>query len=138
MPYSATEHESLVIGAGFLGVDVSNCNGGYRLIGYGDTKYGYGPACIVDLTGTSVVVEPHVTWFPWTRPKDRIANFLWAMQHLSQSAEVMLVVQKSQNTFFEHFVKKSILRKIGLINRIPELEEIHLYQYERNCHVEGS
>ena len=112
-------------------VDVSPMVNGERFIGFGNTESGYGPACIVDLAGTDYVAEPHVTWFPWTTRANRVVNFKWAMEHLAQTREVMLVVQKSQNKFFEHFVKRKLLRKIGSINHLPEIEEIHMYQYER-------
>lgn len=115
-------------------VDISPMVGGAeRYIGFGNTKHGYGPACIVDLAGTDYMAEPHVTWFPWTTPANRIVNFKWAMEHLAKTREVMLTVEKSQKKFFEHFVKKGILRKVGYLKNLPEVEEIHMYQYERKA-----
>lgn len=130
--YDPAKHQDLIVAVGVTGLDISNCNGGTRFIGYGNTKHGYAPACILDVAGTPYVFEPHVTWFPWVRPKDKIVNFKWAMQELAKSAEVMLTVQKDQTPFFEHFVKLGVLRKIGFINRLPEIGEVHMYQYERN------
>lgn len=113
------------------GVDVSSFDGGERFIGFGDTKHGYGPACILDAVSTPYVVEPHVTWFPWTRPKDRIVNFKWAMAHLAETRQVFLTVEKKEMAFFEHFVRRGLLRKVGYLNNLPIVDEIHMYQYER-------
>jgi hypothetical protein len=115
------------------GIDVSPLPGSERFIGFGNTKDGYGPACIVDLVGTEYVAEPHVTWLPWTTPGNRIVNFKWAMKHLAETREVMLIVEKAQMKFFEHFVKKGLLRKIGYVDNLPEIEEMHMYQYKRSA-----
>lgn len=124
-------HLPIIFAANLEGVDTAPIVEGERFIGFGNTKYGYGPACIVDLVSTPYVAEPHVTWFPWTRPGDRIINFKWAMQHLAETKQVFLTVQKDQIKFFEHFVKRGILRKVGFINNLPIVDEIHMYQYER-------
>lgn len=102
-----------------------------QLIGYGDTKYGYGPACLINLGGTSYMAEPHVTWFPWTSSRDRINNFKWAMKHLAETREVLLIIEDKEKDFFEHFVKRGLLRKVGHLENIPEIQQIHFYQYKR-------
>lgn len=127
-------HKGLIFAAALEGVDVSRCDGAERYIGYGDTKYGYGPACIADFIGTEYVIEPHVTWFPWTTTKNRIVNFKWALEYLSKTKQILLTVQKKENLFFEHFVEKGILRKVGVIINLPIVEEIHMYQYEKVSH----
>lgn len=127
----APSDKALIYAAALAGVDVSPCEGAERFIGYGDTKHGYGPACIVDICGTPFVAEPHVTWFPWTSAANRITNFKWAMDYLAETRQVMLTVEKDQMAFFEHFVKRGVLRKIGYLRNLPVVEEIHMYQYER-------
>lgn len=122
----------LLYAAMLEGCDVSPVVSAERYIGYGDTKYGYGAACIVDLAGTPYMAEPHVTWFPWTTPANRIVNFKWAMEYLGQDREVMLMAQKDQRTFFDHFAKRGFLRKVGYLDNLPDIEEIHIYQYRRN------
>lgn len=112
------------------GTDIELCPGAERFIGYGDTKYGYGPACIVDVAGTDYVAEPHVTWFPWVSSKNMIVNFTWAMSFLAQKKQVFLITEKKENHFFEHFVKKGLLRKVGYLENIPKIEEVHMYQYK--------
>lgn len=132
--YNDANHAPIIYAAMMEDVDVSPMVGGAeRYIGYGNTKHGYGPACIVDVAGTDYVAEPHVTWFPWTTPANRIVNFKWAMAHFAESREVMLTVEKSQKKFFEHFVKRGILRKVGYLKNMPEVDEIHMYQYERKA-----
>lgn len=123
-------HTGLIMAAALAGVDVSPCPNAQRMIGYGDTKHGYGPACIVDICGTEYMAEPHVTWFPWTSPKDRIKNFKWAMDYLAQNKQVFLMTEKAEKSFFDHFVEKGLLRKVGHLINIPEVEEIHMYQYK--------
>lgn len=125
-------HTGLIFAAALEGLDVSPCVGGQRFIGYGDTKYGYGPACILDVAGTEYVAEPHVVWFPWTSKANRIVNFKWAMKYLAQTRQVFIIVEKGENAFHEHFVKKGILRKVGYLKDIPIVDEVHMYQYERD------
>ena len=125
------EYDAVLITAALSGTDLTPCVDGQRFVGIGNTKYGHGPACVIDLIETPYVAEPHVVWFPWTSPSDRILNFKWAMEYLGKEKEVFLTVQKSQISFFEHFAKKGFLRKVGFINNLPEVEEIHMYQYER-------
>jgi len=107
-----------------------------RMVGYGDTKYGFGPACVMDITATEHVAEPHVVWFPWTSPKNRIVNFKWAMNFLAQTHEVLLTVEKKHIEFFDHFTKKGFLRKAGFLTNMPIVEEIHLYQVIKGTHNE--
>lgn len=123
------KHLPLIAAAKLAGVDTDqSVPGALRMIGYGETEQGYGPACILDLVYTDYVMEPHVTWFPWTGVKGKISNFKWAMTTMAESHQVLLNVQKSQMDFFEHFVKKGFLRKIGYIENLPIVEEIHMYQ----------
>jgi len=130
--YNNEAHDTILYAAALEGIDISPMVGAkVRYIGYGDTKHGYGPCCIVDVAGTDYMAEPHVTWFPWTTPANCITNFKWAMEHLSQDKEVMLIVEKDQKSFFEHFVRRGVLRKVGHLKNIPIHEEIHMYQYER-------
>lgn len=123
-------HIPLLQAAALQGVDTEMCPGAFRMIGYGDTLHGYGPACIVDVAGTEYVAEPHVTWFPWVGTKEKITNFKWAMDYLAQNRQVFLMTEKKEKDFFEHFVKKGLLRKVGHLINIPEVEEVHMYQYK--------
>jgi len=131
-PYNPAIHTGVIYAAALEGVDVSTLPDADRLIGYGATKYGYGPACVMDLISTPYVAEPHITWFPWTSPADRIINFKWGMRHLAESRTVLLNVEKKHISFFEHFTKKGFLRKIGVIEDLPIVEEIHMYQFKRS------
>ena len=126
------EHMPLLAAAALEGCDFTpQVPNARRLIGYGDIKYGYGPACVLDLTGTPYVVEPHVVWFPWTRAKDKIVNFKWAMSLLAETHEVLLNVAKDHAAFFDHFTKSNFIRKIGYIENLPIVEEVHMYQVNR-------
>jgi len=125
------QHQGLLAAAALEGVDVEPAVAAIRYIGFGETKHGYGPACILDMAGTEYVAEPHITWFPWTTPSQRIAHFKWAMDWMSKSQEILFTVQKDQISFFEHFVKKGMLRKVGYLDNMPIVEEVHMYQHKR-------
>lgn len=126
------QHTGLLAAAALAGCDLEQTiPGSQRMIAYGATKYGYGPICAVDFTNTAFTIEPHVTWFPWTPPKSRLASFEWAMDLFAQTHVVLLNVAKENIAFFEHYVKKNYLRKIGYIEALPEVEEIHMYQVNR-------
>lgn len=132
LEYYAAHHAPILAAAALEGVDTSAViQGATRLIGYGDTKYGYGAACILDIVQTPYVMEPHVIWFPWLRPSQRIAHFKWAMELMAETHQVLLNIEKKHIPFFEHFVKKGFLRKIGFIDNLPIVEEIHMYQVQR-------
>lgn len=131
------QHGGLLAVLTFSGIDVSPVVGGARrLIGYGATKHGYGPACILDLIETDYVVEPHIIWMPWTNATQRLAHFRWSMPYLAAGRQVLFNVEKKEISFFEHFVKKGLLRKIGFIDNLPVVEEIHMYQVKKeSLHV---
>lgn len=113
------------------GTDVTPPIEGRRFIGFGENKYGYGPVCVIDLKETPYVIEPHIIWFPWVGGKDRLRLAKWAFELWGKDKEVLAFVQKNQAAIFDHFTKKKVLRKIGIIEHLPIVEEIHMYQYER-------
>jgi len=117
--------------ASFKGCDIDQkLAGAVRLIGYGDTKNGYGPACLIDVISTPYIHEPHVTWFPWVTAKNKIVNFKWAMNKLSETHEVLLNIEKKHKAFFDHFSRPGgLLRKIGYIE-IPATDEKEIHQYQ--------
>lgn len=131
------EHRNILAIAALSGCDLTEqIPGARRMVGYGDTKYGHGPACVMDITATQYVAEPHVIWFPWTTPKDRIVNFKWAMNLLAETHQVLLNVAKEHAPFFDHFVKRGFLRKAGFLVNMPVVEEIHIYQVIKGIHHE--
>lgn len=127
------EHHIPILNAAVLeGVDLEAVvPGATRIMGYGNTKYGYGPACVIDLVHTPYVMEPHVIWFPWTSTADKIINFKWAMGVMSETHQVLLNIEKKDKSFYDHFTKKGFLRKIGYIVDLPIVEEIHMYQVKK-------
>lgn len=132
LEYLAPHHEGILAAAALAGCDLEPCvQGATRIVGYGNTRHGYGPACLIDLIQTEYVCEPHVTWFPWISVADKIVNFKWAMNLMAETHHVLLNVEKKQASFFDHFVKKGYMRKIGVIEDLPEVEEIHMYQIKR-------
>lgn len=132
LEYFADHHIPILAAATLEGVDTEpSIQNATRIIGYGKTKHGYGPACILDIVHTPYVMEPHIIWFPWTSVANRIAHFKWAMELMTETHQVLLNVEKAQIEFFEHFVKKGLLRKIGYIDNLPLVEEIHMYQVKR-------
>lgn len=132
LEYVEPRHIPILAAAALDGVDTTPViQGATRLMGYGATKYGYGPACVLDIIQTDYVMEPHIIWLPWTSPQQRIAHFKWAMELMTQTHQVLLNVEKKHINFFEHFVKKGILRKIGFIENLHIVDEIHMYQVQR-------
>lgn len=132
LEYLAPYHAVVTTAAALAGADLTpQVQGATRLVGYGNTKHGYGPACLIDLIQTPYVAEPHVIWFPWVSTKDKIINFKWAMDLMAQSHTVLLNVEKKHIALFEHFTKQKYLRKIGYIENLPIVQEIHMYQVNR-------
>lgn len=121
----------LLYGIMVLGVDISICSPtAVRYIGYGDTPYGYGPICLFDVDGTEFVAEPHVTWLPWVTPRIKIESFKWAIKQLYKTHQVFLTVEKKETPFFEHFARKGFLRRVGHLEDLPTIGELHMYQYK--------
>lgn len=134
LEYLAPHHHPILAAAALEGVDLEAVvQGATRLMGYGNTKHGYGPACVIDLIHTEYVMEPHVIWFPWVGAADKILNFKWAMSLMAQTHQVLLNVEKKHKSFFDHFAKKGFLRKIGHIDNLPIVEEIHMYQVQKDA-----
>jgi len=134
LEYINDSHKGLLAALALDGIDTSPVVGGAtRLIGYGDTKHGYGPACLLDIIQTEYVMEPHIIWFPWTTAGQRIAHFKWAVELMRQTHHLLFNVEKKHILFFEHFTRKGLLRKIGFIADLPLVEEIHMYQVKRSC-----
>jgi len=126
------EHEQLLAEVHAAGCDVSPIiPDATRMIGYGETKDGYRPICLLEITGTQYVAEPHVVWFPWTSTRSKISLFKHVVETLAKTHEVMLNVQKEYIQFYDHFAKQNYLRKIGYMTNIPIVEEIHMYQYHK-------
>jgi hypothetical protein len=123
----------LLHAAAMSGCDVTPKIAGVRYVGFGHGDYGYGPVCLVDVTETAFVAEPHVIWLPWCPPRERIEAFKWSMEYFSKSKQVLLIILKPYKDFYEHFVKRGQLRKIGFVDSLPAEagEEIHMYQYVR-------
>lgn len=130
------EHAPIVAMASFKGVNVEPViEGGSRFIGYGQSTHGFAPICIVDVKETPYVAEPHVTWLPWVSNKEKIRAFMFAMRYYSNGKQVLLIIGKDQMSFFEHFVKSGVLRKIGVMDNLPKEagEEIHFYQVNKGA-----
>lgn len=126
------QHAALLVALGLSGVDVSpKVAGADRLVGYGDTRYGYGPACIIDLLGTQYVLEPHITWAPWTTAAQRIGHFKWFIATARKTHHLLFNVEKKEIKFFEHFKKRGLIRKIGVIEELQIVDEIHMYQVKK-------
>lgn len=133
VPYIPEHHEAILYAAGLAGCDLSQKFEGDPMIGYGETRHGFGPAYFLHLAGTDYVAEPHVTWFPWVSNANKIVNFKAGMKFLAATREVLVITEKKYSGFFDHFVKKGLLRKVGHLENIPEVEEVHMYQYQREA-----
>lgn len=124
-------HIPLLAHAAMMGTNITQAPWSERFIGYGDTENGFGAACILDIIETPQLLEPHIIWFPWTTARNRIENFMWGLEHLSKINELFFSVQKDQISLFEHFTKKGLFRKVGYLTNMKDIEEIHMYQYNR-------
>lgn len=100
--------------------------GATRYMGYNGKK----AMCVIDLKETPYVAEPHVIWFPWCPPRLRMKGFKWLVAGLAKKKVVFLAVLKADNSLHEHYVKNGFIRKIGVLDKLPEDagQEIHFYQ----------
>jgi hypothetical protein len=113
--------------AAMQGVDLSPMVGGNRFLGWGETKHGFAPIALMDVKETDFVIEPHVTWFPWVSARQRVEAFTWALSVWKKV--VFLIIAKEHSAFYEHFLHKGLLRKVGVLHVQKEAgEEIHMYQ----------
>ena len=133
LEYCGPQHAGILAAAALSGCQLAPViQGAQRLIAFGKVKYGYGPGCVIDVIMTDHVIEPHVIWFPWTTPANRVIGFKWAMKLMSETHTVLLNVEKKHAGFFDYFARKGFLRKIGYIEKLPIVEEIHMYQVKRS------
>ena len=124
-------HAPILAVAQLAGCDTTqSIVGAFRYMGYNGTK----AMCVVDMKETLYVAEPHVIWFPWCPPRLRMKGFKWLVTELAKHKEVFLAVLKADNNLHEHYVKNEFIRKIGVLDNLPEEagQEIHFYQYKRS------
>jgi len=89
------------------------------------------PVAVSDLRESMAVNEPHITWLPGVTIRQKREMFLEGMRFLS-GKPIILAVPKSNNGFYEQWVRRGLLRKVGFFDEIPEIEEIHYYQVIRS------
>lgn len=80
---------------------------------------------VVDFKETPFVIEPHVQWMDCSM-RDKYLSFKWAINGWKKT--VFLIVSKENIEFYEQWVKRGLLRKVGALTIPQAKEEIHMYQ----------
>lgn len=125
-PVTADDLPVLVM-AESMGTDLTPLAGGQRYMGWGHTeKYGFAPMAVLDVNETEYVIEPHITWLPWVSAREICAAFKWFIE--TRRKVVFLIILKQHHKFYEHWVKRGLLKKVGVLPVPAEAgEEIHMY-----------
>lgn len=110
--------------------NVEPMEGATRYIVYvGDKAVGVG-----DVRENQVVIEPHITWLSGVTKRQMSEAFLEGLRHFGRIKNVVLSVTLSNCSFYDQWVKRGLLRKVGFIEGIDfeNIGEIHIYQLNRS------
>lgn len=119
-----------IIDAADKGMDIRSLIGAEPLI---VTVEGL-PIGICNLIEAEGMLEPHVVWHPEATMRQKYVGFLNGMKELGARKNVLLMAIEDQKDFYEMWVERGVLRKVGVIEDIPEKNviNIHMYQLRRN------
>lgn len=87
-----------------------------------------------DVRENMAVAEPHITWFKEATLREMCIAFLEGIRFFAKEKPVVLSVTKENYDFYDQWVRRGLLRKIGKVIDIEfgDIEEIHMYQVNRS------
>ncbi len=87
------------------------------------------PVGLIQGQVTAHVVEPHVYWFPWATPRNKVETILKYLAGMRFRAVVLVHASETDAVFFDHIAAYQVLRRIGTIhNYYGMMENAVLYQ----------
>ena len=82
---------------------------------------------LVSLVGAHA--EPHVIWFPWATPRNKLELVIKFLIALNKDYTTIVNSKEENKRFFEHLCKYGILRRIGIAYKFFEDgQKAHLFQ----------
>lgn len=72
-------------------------------------------------------IEPHVQWFPWTRPREIPQAFEDVISFFTKTKNVIVVCRTQFTDFYDALVKRGKIRKVGFLEKMP-MGIVHIYQ----------
>lgn len=61
-------------------------------------------------------LEPHIEWFPWATPRNKIEHVVNMVNAFRKDRLVLIIAKMEIRDFLVHVAKHGILRRVGTIN----------------------
>lgn len=61
-------------------------------------------------------IEPHVEWFPWASPRNKIEHGVNLINILKEKGLVLVIARMETKDFLVHVAKHGVLRRVGTIH----------------------
>lgn len=98
---------------------------------FANTTNGAKEVGFVTLIETPATIEPHVAWVNGASNRNRYEGFLLVLSLLRKIKPVLIMTQAKDHPFFDRFVSKKALRKVGILKDLEvggSITDIHIYQ----------
>lgn len=117
------------------GIETAQRVGAFRCIAEDNEK----PIGLVDFWEDEAFVEPHIDWHPKATKREKYRVFVAGMNDFLGFKSVILKVADSETPFFDMWVKRGALRKVGILEdvSIGNVKELHIYQLRRDYFVKN-
>ena len=79
------------------------------------------------LNGTDM--EPHVEWFPWATPRQRLEGWVNFLDQARRGGTGIIKSELKDKNFYDHVAKYRVIRMVGFRNFHPDpLNQIYYYE----------
>lgn len=79
------------------------------------TSRGKIPVCVVVAAIKKHIMEPHVIWFPWASPRNKIEADVAFFQKFRDQYMMMIHSPKEAWEFHDHICRYGVIRRIGYV-----------------------
>lgn len=71
---------------------------------------------------------PHVHWFPWARPRNKLEAALKFINVMRKRYGILIATDRESEPFFTHLVRYGVLRRIGTSRQWYSGKETPLFE----------
>ena len=75
-------------------------------------------ARITEEIGMPARMEPHLMWFPWATPRNKLETTVKWLAEMRLKHLVLIMAPLKEKVFFTHLCRHGVLRVIGKIHRL--------------------
>ena len=75
------------------------------------------PVGIVGGIRKQEVLEPHVEWFPWATPRNKVEAILAYIEGMRQDTSLLIYTDLEEKNFWERMAQYGVIRRVGTFYR---------------------